>query len=207
MDTEQLRALPRDKTVVVMPGAYKGEHGPYLPNVDTFRNERLARELANAIAQRPGWHVVVFPFIPLGSDGANVIGGKSSFSGTFVVRPATLRAVFMDLASDLGEQEFRWVFVVHNTGSASHVHALDQAGDYFHDTYRGHMVNLTGLLVGSDQLDAIFNQWTTEAERNEDGYSFHAGMRETSEALYLRPDLVNARTTAAARCDSHPPPS
>jgi creatinine amidohydrolase/Fe(II)-dependent formamide hydrolase-like protein len=190
MNTEQLTALPRDKTVVIMPGAYKGEHGPYLPNVDSFRNERLARELAHAVAQRPGWQVVMFPFIPLGQGGANEFGGKASFSGTFVVRVATLRAIFMDLADHLGEQAFRWVFVVHHHGSPFHLHALDQAGDYFRDSYGGHMVNLAGLL-GLEQLGAIFDQLATEAERNEDASSGHAGMRETSEALYLRPDLVN----------------
>jgi creatinine amidohydrolase/Fe(II)-dependent formamide hydrolase-like protein len=190
MNTEQLRALPRDKTVVVMPGAYKGEHGPYLPNVDSFRNERLAQELANAIAQRPGWHVVIFPFIPLGQGGANEIGEKFSFSGTFVVRAATLRAIFMDLAGDLGEQGFRWVFLMNTHGSPFHLRALDEAGDYFHDIYGGNMVNLAGLL-GLGELNAIFDQFITEAERNEDASSGHAGMRETSEALYLRPDLVN----------------
>jgi creatinine amidohydrolase/Fe(II)-dependent formamide hydrolase-like protein len=66
MNTEQLRALPRDNTVVVMPGAYIGEHGPYLPRfVDGFRNAWLAQELAEAIVERPGWHVVMFPFIPI----------------------------------------------------------------------------------------------------------------------------------------------
>ena len=188
MTTTQLGALPRDRTVMIIPGAYKGEHGPYLPNVDSFRNERLAHELANAIAQRPGWHAVMFPFIPLGQGGD--FGGRASFTGTFVVRIATLRAIFMDLADHLGEQGFRWVFVVHHHGSPYHLHALDEAGDYFGDTYGGHMVNLAGLR-GLEELSAIFAQLTDEATRREDASSPHAGMEETSEALYLRPDLVD----------------
>ena len=199
MDTDALTALPRDKTVVIIPGAYRGEHGPYLPNVDTFRHQRLARELANAIVLRPGWHAVMFPFIPLGQGGANEIGGKPFFSGTFVVRTATLRAIFMDLAAHLGEQRFRWVFVVHHHGSPLHVQALNQAGDFFHDTYGGHMVNLGGI-AGLDVYSEIFEQSMTAAERAEEGWSIHAGMRETSEALYLRPDLVDpAYVQARAR--------
>jgi len=190
MNTDALSALSRDKTVVIIPGAYRGEHGPYLPNVDTFRNQRLARELANAIALREGWHVVMFPFVPLGQSGANDIAGKPYFSGTFVVRAATLRAIFMDLAAHLGEQKFRWVFVVHHHGSSLHLHALDQAGDFFHDTYGEHMVNL-GMIAGLDVYNEIFEQSMTAAERAEEGWTIHAGMRETSEALYLRPDLVN----------------
>jgi creatinine amidohydrolase/Fe(II)-dependent formamide hydrolase-like protein len=190
MNTTQLGALPRDRTVMIIPGAYKGEHGPYLPNVDSFRNARLAHELANAIAQRPDWHVVMFPFIPLGQGGANEFGNKASFNGTFVVRIATLRAIFMDLADHLGEQGFRWVFVVHHHGSPYHLHALDEAGDYFTDSYGGHMVNLAGLR-GLEELSAIFDRLTDDAARREDASSGHAGMRETSEALYLRPDLVD----------------
>ena len=52
----------------------------------------------------------------------------------------------MDLAWELGEQGFRWILVVHVHGAPLHIGALDEAGDYFHDTYGGRMVNLWGLL-------------------------------------------------------------
>ena len=57
----------------------------------------------------------------------------------------TLRAVYMDLASELGEQGFKWIFLVHNHGAPNHHIALNQASDYFHDTYGGTMVHLFGL--------------------------------------------------------------
>jgi creatinine amidohydrolase/Fe(II)-dependent formamide hydrolase-like protein len=57
--------------------------------------------LAEEIVARPGWSVFVFP-------------------GTYGVRVQTLRAVFMDLATELGEQGFRWIFVIHNHGSPLH---------------------------------------------------------------------------------------
>ena len=77
--------------------------------------------------------------IPLGSGGANEIGEKWSYPGSYTVRPATLRAVYMDLATSLGEQGFRWIFVVNSHGSPNHNVVLDQAGDYFRDTFGGHM--------------------------------------------------------------------
>jgi len=54
----------------------------------------------------------------------------------------------MDLATELGEQGLRWVFIIHGHGhgAPNHNRALDQAGDYFRETYGGHMVNLIGLL-------------------------------------------------------------
>ena len=190
LNTQQLRALPRDRTVVLLSGAYIGQHGPYLPCVDCFRNERLAQELASAIAQRPGWHVLTFPFIPLGQGSLEEFGARSGLHPAFVVRADTLRAIFMDLASHLGEQGFRWVLVINSHGAPHHLRALDLAGDYFHDTYGGNMVHLTGLF-GLDQLDNIARSLMTQAERDEDGLGIHASMVETSEALYLRPDLVN----------------
>jgi creatinine amidohydrolase/Fe(II)-dependent formamide hydrolase-like protein len=147
MNTEQIKALDRDKTVVLLPGGILEEHGPYLPSfTDGYRDERLTEALANAIVERPGWKVLIFPLIPLGTYPANALGQKYVFPGSYTVRPSTLRAVFMDLATDLGEQGFRWVFVVHSHLAPSNSRTLNQAGDYFHDIYGGHMVHLAALI-------------------------------------------------------------
>lgn len=190
MNVEQIRALDREKTVVLLPGGILEEHGPYLPSFsDGYMNERLKRDLADAIVARPGWQVLIFPLIPLGTDGANYIGGKQTFPGSYTVRSATLRAVFMDLATVLGEQGFRWILVIHLHGAPNHHRALDQAGDYFHDLFGGQMVNLCGLAMRS--LRDAESELVTEKERDEDGLSLHAGLSETSRILFLRPDLVS----------------
>jgi len=190
MNTEEIRALDRGRTVVLLPGGILEEHGPYLPSfTDGYQNERLARDLAEAIASRPGWKALVFPIIPLGAGGANQLGGKYSFPGTFAVRASTLRDVFMDLGDELAAQGFRRVFIVHLHGAPNHHIALDEAGDYFHDLYGGDMVNLFGR-VGSRQLREQTEKLMTEEERRDEGWSVHADMNETSRLLFLRPDLV-----------------
>src|SRR6185295_3354542 len=172
LNAAQIRALDRSKTVVVLTGGMLEEHGPYLPAyTDGILSERLTQELARAVtAGRPGWTVLLFPQIPFGASGYNEIGGHYVFPGTYAVRPSTLRAVFMDLASELGDQGFRWIAVVHVHGSPMHIRPIDDASDFFHDTYGGRMVNLWGLVpvLGGwgSALGAL-----TDAEKKEEGVS------------------------------------
>jgi creatinine amidohydrolase len=192
LNTDQIRGLDREKTAVVLPAGILEQHGPYLPSyADGYYNERLARDLAEAVAARPGWTALLFPPIPLGTGGANEIGRKYSFPGSFTVRSATLRSVFMDLGDELGELGIRWVFVVHSHGSPPHNRALDEAARYFNDTHGGRMLHLIG---GMDAITCC-GAWKTVASGEalaEDGLSVHAGLREHSGILFLRPDLVPA---------------
>ena len=197
MNTEQIRSLDKQKTVVILNGGILEEHGPHLPSFsDGYSNEWLTQNLAEAIAARSGWAVLVFPIIPLGHGGGNEIGGKYVFPGTYAVRRSTLRAVFMDLATELGEQGFRWVFIVYGHGSPFHNLVLDQAGDYFRDTYGGRMVHLRGLEPKPEQLSKLNltapKSGLSESENKGNGLlDVHAGLEETSRLLFLRPDLVN----------------
>lgn len=194
LNTRQIEALPRDKTVILMPGGVMEQHGPYLPSfTDGYMNEWWTEKLAQKVVQRPGWKAVVFPMIPLGDGGANEIGFRYVFPGTYGVRIKTLRSVYMDLGSELGEQGFKWIFVVHGHGSPMHNLALDQAGEYFRDTYRGEMVNLFGR-VFADSPDPDL----PAEHRSENGIDIHAGASETSRILFLKSMLVDAAYRKAA---------
>src|SRR6188768_4018398 len=103
----------------------------------------------------------------------------------------------MDLATEFGDQGFRRLFLVHAHGGPAHNRALDDAGDYFRDTYGGRMIHLAGLDTGQDPgLDAM-KAALTAAALEEEGLSVHAGAFETSRILALRPDLVPPTVTQA----------
>lgn len=197
LNADQIRALDKQKTAVILTGGVLEQHGPHLPSfTDGYSNEWLTKKLAEAIVARPGWAVLLFPTIPLGHGGANEIGGKYVFPGTYAVGRGTLRAIFMDLATELGEQEFRWVFIMHGHGAPFHNLVLDQAGDYFRDSYGGRMVHLRGLEPTADQLSKIkvvpLRLDLSEVETKENGLlDLHAGLEETSRLMFVRPDLVN----------------
>ena len=198
MNTDQIRALDRERTVILIPGGIMEEHGPYLPSYsDGYQNERYTADLAAAIARRPGWTAAVFPPIPLGSGGANAVGGKLPFPGTFAVRPETLRAIFMDLGDEFGEQGFRWILLMHLHGGPEHNQALDDAGEYFRDTYGGRMVNLAGLDTGSDPGVEAMRASASKEALDEEGLSVHAGLLETSRIMAARPDLVSSSVAMA----------
>jgi creatinine amidohydrolase/Fe(II)-dependent formamide hydrolase-like protein len=198
MTTDQIRALDRERTVILIPGGIMEEHGPYLPSYsDGYQNERYAADVATAIAGRPGWAAVIFPTIPLGSNGANTIGGKFPFPGTYAVRPETLRAIFMDLGAEFGEQGFRWIFLIHMHGAPDHNQALDDAGDYFRDVYGGRMINLGGLDTGADPGVEAMKANASKGAVDEDGVGGHAGLLETSRVMAVRPDLVPSTVGSA----------
>ena len=207
LNTRQILGLDKARTVVFLQGGMLEEHGPYLPAfTDGILSDRLTSELAQGVvALMPGWTALVFPPVSVGASGSNEIGKQFVFPGTYAVRPSTLRAVYMDLATELGLQGFKWVMVVHVHGSPLHIGALDDAGDFFHDTYGGQMVNLWGLLP-------VLGGWggamsiMTAAEKKEDGVSLHGGADEHSMMLFLEPKLVasdfrDARSITGANYD------
>ena len=188
MATVDIRNLDLNRTVIIIPEGILEEHGPYLPSyTDGYRNEYFAQRVAESIVERDGWAVLIFPPIPLGTGGANQIAKRHIFPGTYHVHFSTLRAMFMDLASEFGEAGFEWVFVISHHGAQRHQLALDQASDFFTDTYDGTMVYLSGLIPDepvSPQLN-LSNQ-----EQSINGLDPHSGMSETSEMLFIRPGLV-----------------
>jgi creatinine amidohydrolase/Fe(II)-dependent formamide hydrolase-like protein/ketosteroid isomerase-like protein len=191
LNTRQVRALDRERTVVFLQGGMLEEHGPYLPAfTDGILSERLTLEVAQGVvAKKPEWTALVFPPVSVGASGYNEIGRHFVFPGTYAVRPSTLKAMYMDLATELGEQGFKWIMVVHVHGSPLHIGALDEAGDYFRDAYGGRMVNLWGLLPVIGGWGSAMSVMT-EAQKKEDGVSLHAGADEHSLMLHLQPGLV-----------------
>jgi creatinine amidohydrolase/Fe(II)-dependent formamide hydrolase-like protein len=188
LNTMQIQSLDKNKTVLLLPGGIMEEHGPYLPAFsDGYWNEKLTDTIAKSLAEQ-NWNVIIFPIIPLGNSGANDIGSKYSFPGTYTVRFETLRSVFMDLAIELGEQGFKNIFIIHSHGAPNHQRALDQAAGFFNDTYHGKMTNLMG--INALQL-SWFDAANAKDQEKADGIKMHGGMSETSSMLYIVPHLVD----------------
>ena len=182
-----IQALDRSRTVVLLSGGILEQHGPHLPvYTDGYTTQWFTRRVAEAVVSRTQRPVVIYPQIPLGVGAPEEFAPRQRFSGSYMVRPETMRAVFMDVVSALGEDGFRWIFVIHDHGPLVHNRVLHETADYFMDTYGGTMVVLSALAGGPPPL-AI-----GEEEQHEDGLRVHAGLWETSQMLFLRPELVDS---------------
>jgi creatinine amidohydrolase len=195
--TDEFAALDRAKTVVIIPGGILEEHGPYLPsNTDGLIANWLAKNLAQRISTRPGWSVLLLPEITLGHSGANDIGRRFIFPGSITVRGTTLRSVYMDLADALREHGFQWVFLVHIHGAPLHNEMLYQASDYFTDTSKGgrmvHLMGLSALVTCCSWHDGADPQAVEE-----DGFTVHAGVAETSSIMFVAPETVKPEIAQA----------
>lgn len=195
LSVRDFEAIDRDRAVVVIPGGLFEEHGPYLPSfTDGYFNQALADGIAEHLLGE-GYDVLMFPIVPIGSGSPEDFGALAPFSGSYTVRPETLRSIFMDLGSALGDDGFQNIFVVHLHGAPGHNRALLDAADYFDDHYDGQMVPITALLyAGGRDEDSVFSA----AELEENGLHIHAGAKETSRTLYLQPNLVHADVAEAA---------
>ena len=188
LSTEEIDELDRETTVVIIPTGVLEEHGPHLPVfTDGYVAEWVTRELGNAIVSQRGWRAVIFPTIPIGVGEPEEFAPRNRFPGSYAVRPSTQRAVFMDIATGLGETGFKWVFVMAFHGPLVQSRTIDQAGEYFEDIYGGTMVHLRGLVHPNPPARA---KPLSEEEAAEDGRAVHAGLVETSRMLFVRPDLV-----------------
>lgn len=194
LNATQIAALDRAHTALIIPAGIVEEHGPLLPSgAELFHNDRIATDLAADIAARPGWTVVMLPGVPLGSGAFDRRAGRTGFAGTLSVRASTIQAVFTDLADAVGQQGFRFVFVINGHADANHDRALDLAGDVFAVSYRGFMVHLLGRRgCQADGLEPPPITMLSATAMTADADSPHGGAMETARLWFSRPEFVDS---------------
>jgi creatinine amidohydrolase len=192
----QIDALDRDRTMFVLPIGMLEEHGPHLPiGSDTFgvafEAEHVVRRVAAAL---PEWSVVVMPMIEYGTAGANVIGGQLVHPGTYGIRQATVRALVADIGAQVALNRFKWIFVLTGHGGPPHGIAVNEACDFVTESYGVTMLHVSGVFRADETIQAngraVDEKHFSPEELSSFGLDVHAGVRETSANLALRPELV-----------------
>ena len=170
---KQVEALPKDRTLLVLPTAAIEQHGHHLPlATDTLINNLL---LGKALAKLPP-EFCIYALPP-------VCYGKSNehlgFSGTLSLSSPTFLAIMHDLGASIAAAGFsKLVFYNTHGGNSSlvDVTARDLRAEFGLQTF---------CLYGS--AGAIFGG----IDQQELKYGFHAGEIETSLLLSVVPELVD----------------
>jgi creatinine amidohydrolase len=194
----QIDALDRERTMFILPIGMLEEHGPHLPIAsDTFGVMFEADGVAKRVSrQLPKWQLVMMPPIHYGETGANEIGGLFLHPGTYGIRHTTLRSLVADIGAQVAQNRFKWIFVLTGHASPTHGVAVNDACDFVSETFGVNMLHASGLFRADEKIQArakaIGAKHFSAADLASFGLDVHAGVRETSVNLALRPKLVDA---------------
>ncbi|MCX6048395.1 MAG: creatininase family protein [Chloroflexi bacterium] len=169
----QIRDLPKDPGVVILPVGAVEQHGPHLPTLtDTLLvTQVLNHTLAHLPDEVQAW---ALPAVNYGKSNEHL-----GFPGTMSLSAATLTAVLHELAASVKQAGFRRLAFFN--GHGGNVAVLDAAARDIRATLGLHTFCLHPALY----CDPPFP--TTPEEQR---FGIHAGEIETSLVLALAPELV-----------------
>jgi creatinine amidohydrolase len=173
MTAPEIRALPRDSTLIVAPVAAMEQHGPHLPvSTDTI----LAGAVAGGVERALGERVLVLPVLWLGASDHHLPRG-----GTLTSPLPTYEQVLVDLLTPLLRDGFRRALILN--GHGGNIDPLRVA------LRRLDVEFPRAILAGAAYWDLADAELAAlcRGPRKEMG---HACEIETSMVLHLRPDLV-----------------
>ncbi len=179
-DVEKLLEQGFD-SLLLMLGATE-QHGPHLPlSTDTILAEALALDIAARLGQ-----TLVAPIIPIGTSDEH-----KEFCGTLSLSKATLAGLIYDLGFSASRHGFKRLLVLSSHGG--NYEAIRQGVTQL----RQNVADLE-VIAFTDLIKAMQTVTNKEsADLPEAVMGWHAGERETSQMLHLRPDLVQMERAAA----------
>jgi creatinine amidohydrolase len=168
---KQVEALPKDRTLLVLPTAAIEQHGHHLPlATDTLINNLL---LGRALSLLPaGLPIYALPPVCYGKSNEHI-----GFPGTMSVSASTLMAVLRDLGASIQAAGLRKI-VLFNTHGGNHAVVDMMARDL-----RAEFGLRVFCLYGGGPATGLGVQEAT--------YGYHAGEVETALLLAATPELVH----------------
>ena len=179
LNWHQVDALPRDRTLLILPTAAIEQHGPHLPlATDTLINNfLLGRALTLLPADAP---IYALPPICYGKSNEHI-----GFPGTLSVSASTFMAVVRDLGASLHAAGFQRLALFNTHGGNAalvDVMARDLRAEFGLRTF-------TIFGSGGAHFEGLSPQ--------EKAYGFHAGELETAWLLATTPELVDTHAYTA----------
>ena len=173
LNWKQVDALPKEKTLLVLPTAAIEQHGHHLPlATDTLINNLLlGKALAKLSKDAP---VYALPPVCYGKSNEHI-----GFAGTMSMSAATYMAVVRDIGASVAASGFKKLVLYNSHGGNSAVNdvmARDLRAEFGLRTF---------------QMGASGGAKFEDIGPQEGAYGFHAGEFETSLLLSATPQLVD----------------
>jgi len=201
MNLRGLRALNRDRTVVLLPIGMLEQHGGHLPlGTDTFSVMALSLAAAAWLLEHDkSLHVVQMPGIPYGTDPVDLRRPELfEQAGSVWLSAATLKQVVSDVIGHMVRYGFMNIFPIGYHGGPGQSIALDEICADLRARHPGlHTYEPMGyVMVGAEEdvepgLATLLGRPLTTMEQVALQGSIHASMYETSVMLHLNPELVD----------------
>ena len=183
MTAPEVRDLLTRTDMVIFPVGALEQHGLHLPIGTDYLN---GVERAKLIAQRAD--VLVAPILTAGQSPYHM-----GFPGTITLSAETVQAVYVEAARSLIRHGFKRFLILNSHGGNRAISGfiVDRINQ-----------ETAGIAVELGQAAAPFLERSSEA--GPDGFDRHGGTGETSNALYLIPELVDLEVAEAATLDMPP---
>jgi len=165
MTWTDVQAYLEHNDMVIIPMGSTEQHGPHLPlGTDCFEAFDIAREISSKTG------VVVAQILWVGYSAYH-----SGFPGTLSIRPQTMEQVLFEATEYLIKYGFRRIMFFNYHGGNDIVQR-----NVIHRINQETQAIAVAIGIGS----------SLQSQAEKDSLDYHAGVRETSAMLFLRPDLV-----------------
>ena len=182
MTWEEARDAAGTGSAAILPVGAIEAHGPHLPlETDVIIAQAMARAGAQRLAGR-GHRPVVLPTLAY-----TAAAFARGFAGTISLRPDTVTATLLDIASSLSRHRFGVLAIANAHLDPGHLASLAAAATAIRRD--------VGLAVAFPDLTA--KPWALRLGDEFRSGACHAGRFETSIVLAERPELVREATMAA----------
>ena len=171
-----VRALPWQRTLIIVPVGATEAHGPHLPlGTDVIISSAMAERGGQKLVAR-GLSVLVAP--PLSYTVADFAAG---FSGTVSIRAETAVNLLVDICRNFASWGARAVLFANAHLEPNHIRSLRRAAE------RAEKEHALGVVFP----DVTRKPWALRLTDEFKSGACHAGQYETSIVMAARPELVN----------------
>lgn len=176
-------AMTKGADTIIIPTGGTEQNGPYIP---LGKHNVIVQETASQIAKRIGNTLVapVMAYVPEGP--VEPAAGHMAFTGTISVSEPVFESVIEATARSMRAHGFKHIFIIGDSGDSQA--AQKRIAEKLDAEWKASGVRVAQIdqyYYANGQMDALKAKGFTESQIGR-----HAGMRETSELLYLSPDMV-----------------